>query len=206
MPSEPNPSLADCITNIPSRWPARDRVFADHGPIRPPRPTGAAPNLHRTSDKTVFENGILLTFNARPGLLPRNQPGSDDDHAHPCGTGKAISPTSHRSTRLSHQQSAKFNELRQSAARRASDIERSGGIGNESPHKPTNGKTSAHALVGRRCAFASTGSMRGPRSPTRGAFSGMVPSLPGTSPNHVRPSGLRRFTPNLVPRPFRRVG
>jgi hypothetical protein len=87
------------------------------------------------------------------------------------------------------QQSAKFNELRQSAARRASDIERSGGIGNESPNKPTNGKTSAHALVGRRCAFASTGSMRGPRSPTRGAFSGMVPSLPGNSPDHVCPSG-----------------
>jgi hypothetical protein len=137
-------------------------------------------------------------------LLPRNWLGSDDDHAHPCGTGKAISPTSHRSTRLSHQQSAKFNELRQSAARRASDIERPGGIGNESPNKPTNGKTSAHALVGGRCAFASTGSMRGPRSPTRCFFgNGFLAS--GQLPDHVRPSGLGPFTPNIVPRPDNRT-
>jgi hypothetical protein len=31
----------------------------------------------------------------------------------------------------------------------------------------------------------------------------MVPSLPGNSPDHVCPSGLRRFTPNIVPCPDR---
>jgi hypothetical protein len=53
----------------------------------------------------------------------------------------------------------------------------------------------AHLLLQVRCAVLD--------HRLEGALSGMVPSLPGNPADHFRPSGLKCFTPNIVPRPSR---
>jgi hypothetical protein len=57
MPSEPYQSLAGFITSIPSRCPARDRVFADHKGF-------GAPDQQAIADTACF--GHRLTDSFRP--------------------------------------------------------------------------------------------------------------------------------------------